>query len=275
MNDVETDGGVRALCQDLRAECAALDAIVAPLDESGWGLRTRFYGWSIWDEIAHLHLFDEMALLAVGGRDGFRAAQAAIESELASGVQISEYARDRYAGIGGQALLAAWRDGYMALTARVQILGTKDRLPWFGPDMGARSFVTARLMETWAHGQDVCDRLGYVRSGTPRLRHIAHLGVITFGWTFANRGVAAPGEVPYVELTSPSGDRWSWGAPTERNCIRGSALEFCLVVTQRRHYRDTALRAEGRVAEEWLEIAQCFAGPPASGPQPGTFAPSR
>ena len=36
----------------------------------------------------------------------------------------------------------------------------RDRIPWYGPDMSARSGATARLMETWAHAQDVADALG-------------------------------------------------------------------------------------------------------------------
>ena len=38
--------------------------------------------------------------------------------------------------------------------------------------MSARSSISARLMETWAHGQAVYDRLGVVRVDTDRIRNI-------------------------------------------------------------------------------------------------------
>ena len=52
---------------------------------------------------------------------------------------------------------------------------------------------------------------------------------------------------------------------------RGPALDFCLLVTQRRHRDDVAIGVEGRAADEWLDIAQAFAGPPGDGRQPGQF----
>ncbi len=58
--------------------------------------------------------------------------------------------------------------------------------------MSVASSVTARLMETWAHGQDVLDALRLRRRPTDRLRHIAHLGVRTFGWSFRVHGLAVP-----------------------------------------------------------------------------------
>jgi len=85
-------------------------------------------------------------------------------------------------------------------------LDPKQRLPWYGPPMSARSFVTARLMETWAHGQDVADALEQERCATDRLRHVAHIGVTTFGWSYVNRGMTVPGVSVRVELTSPGGE---------------------------------------------------------------------
>ena len=53
--------------------------------------------------------------------------------------------------------------------------------------------------------------------------------------------------------------------------MRGTAEDFCLVVTQRRNVRDTDLIATGEAAEQWMAIAQCFGGE--SGiPAPGVRA---
>jgi uncharacterized protein (TIGR03084 family) len=178
-----------------------------------------------------------------------------------------------------------WRpwDGVAHLLARwigtchemAELLGASDprrRLPWFGPDMGVRMFTTARFMETWAHGQDVYDLMRVRRSYSDRIRHIAVLGVRTYGWTFANRGLEVPGDPPYVRLVAPSGAIWEWNEPSETSRITGTAVDFCHVVTQGRNVADTALEVVGDVATRWMAIAQCFAGGPADPPKPGERA---
>jgi uncharacterized protein (TIGR03084 family) len=136
--------------------------------------------------------------------------------------------------------------------------------------MGAKSFLTARLMETWAHGQDIVDAVGDAievrRPPTDRLRHIAQLGFITRSWSYVNRGLAAPESPVFVELVAPSGATWTWGPDDANDRVSGGAEDFCLVVTQRRHVDDTALQVEGASAREWLMFAQAFAGPPTDGP---------
>jgi len=135
-------------------------------------------------------------------------------------------------------------------------------------------FTTARLMETWAHGQEVYDLVGATREPTDRLKHVATLGVKTFGWTFANRKLSPPGPPPYVRLVAPSGAVWEWGEPSEAERVLGPALDFCLVVTQARNVADTALEVTGPVATRWMSIAQCFAGGAVDPPPPGTRGPA-
>ena len=130
--------------------------------------------------------------------------------------------------------------------------------------------ATARQMETWAHAQDIYDMLQAPRQHHDRIRNIAELGVRTFGWTFANRGKEPPApEAPYVRLDAPFGAAWEWGEPSETDCVRGSAVEFCQVVSQCRNIADVALDVRGPAATGWMAIAQCFAGPPKDPPAPG------
>jgi uncharacterized protein (TIGR03084 family) len=253
---------------DLLAEYRELDALCATLTPDEWRRRSRFYGWTAWDEIAHLCYFDETALQSVREPERF-AREAALLGERMLREEISAIARARFAQLDGPALLAHWRVRYEALAKALASLDPKARLGWYGPTMSARSFATARLMETWAHGQDIRDVLRRERPAMPRLKHIAHLGVTTFAWTFVNRGRPVPEVAPYVELQAPGGGVWTWGDPASPHWVRGSAQDFCLLVTQRRHVADTGLQyTEGPVAQ-WLAIAQCFAGAPADGPQPG------
>src|ERR1700721_387060 len=49
------------------------------------------------------------------------------------------------------------------------------------------------------------------------------------------------------------------------NRVQGNALDFCRVVTQRRHPDDTGLVVTGPDAQQWISIAQAFAGPAGPG----------
>ncbi|MEJ8822584.1 maleylpyruvate isomerase N-terminal domain-containing protein [Variovorax humicola] len=44
---------------DLRAEYAGLADLARTLTPDQWRLPSKFYGWTPWDEIAHLCFFDE------------------------------------------------------------------------------------------------------------------------------------------------------------------------------------------------------------------------
>jgi uncharacterized protein (TIGR03084 family) len=136
--------------------------------------------------------------------------------------------------------------------------------------MSIRSCISARQMETWAHGQAVFDLLGVERIEHDRLRNIAVMGVNTFGWTFVNRKLVVPDVKPVVALIAPSGALWEWNAEQREQRVEGSAVDFCRVVTQTRNVADTALRVRGEIARQWLAIAQCFAGPPEDPPPPGS-----
>jgi uncharacterized protein (TIGR03084 family) len=136
--------------------------------------------------------------------------------------------------------------------------------------MAARSFLTARLMETWAHGQDVVDAVGAPRTPTARLRHVAHIGVRARPFSYLVNQLPMPDRPVYVALDAPDGSVWEWGEPAA-DSVRGPALDFCLVVTQRRHLADARLVIEGDAAREWMGFAQAFAGGAGGGRTPGQF----
>jgi uncharacterized protein (TIGR03084 family) len=158
-----------------------------------------------------------------------------------------------------------WQQGFEALLTAFDKVDPAAKLPWYGPPMSRASFATARLMEYWAHGQDVADAVGVTRAPTLRLRHICHLGHRTRGFSYVNRGLTPPASDVRLELTAPEGTTWTYGGSDATDLVTGSALDFCLLVTQRRHRDDVALTAHGAGADEWLSIAQCFAGPPGPG----------
>lgn len=258
------------LLADLAAETAVLDGLIANLDDPSWRTPTPSPGWSIQDQVTHLAYFDETARRAATDPDGFRAEAAEL---MRRGDTFPDDIARRYATLPPAEALAWFRrarEGYLVTFRR---LDPRQRLPWYGPDMSAASSATARLMETWAHGQDVADALGVTRPPSARLRHVAHLGVSTFHFTFRLNARAVPVTPVRVELTGPDGDQWTWGPADAANRVTGPALDFCLAVTQRRHLDDLALEVTGPVATEWMSIAQAFAGPPGPGRQPGQPVP--
>jgi uncharacterized protein (TIGR03084 family) len=248
---------------DLRAEGDELDAIVAGLGPEGWSTPTPAPGWTIAHQIAHLAWTDDAALLALTDPDAFADLQRAAATDLTAVVEAG--ARQGAEGTPAE-LLDRWRDGRERLRAR---LGeAAGRVPWIGTTMSPASMASARIMETWAHGTDVADALGVERAPTARLRHVAHLGVATRDFAYAVHGRPAPPEPFRVELTAPDGTTWAWGPDGHPADVAGPALDFCLLVTRRRNRADLRLTAAER-AEQWLQIAQAFAGPPGPGRAPG------
>jgi uncharacterized protein (TIGR03084 family) len=254
---------VAGILADLRAETGELDALVAPLDASGWATPTPAPGWSVAHQIGHLAWTDDLALLAITDPSAVRESLA----EVVAGGRYSfvDVAAGERAAHPPPQLLAAWRASRTALADALGRVPPGQKIDWFGPPMSAASMATARLMETWAHGQDVADALGVSWTPTARLRHVAHLGVRTRDFAFLTHDRMPPQEPFRVELRAPDGSRWEWGPADAAQRVSGPAVDFCLLVTQRRHRDDLAVHAEGRDAQEWLEIAQVFAGPPGPG----------
>ncbi|MBP2478222.1 uncharacterized protein (TIGR03084 family) [Crossiella equi] len=251
---------------DLHAESAELDGLVAGLDADGLATPTPAEGWTIAHQIAHLAWTDRQAISAATDPEGFfRAATAANPLTY-----VEDGARE---GVGESpgSLLGRWRDGRAALARALTAFPDGEKIPWFGPPMKPASMATARIMETWAHAQDVADALGVRREPTDRLQHIAHLGVRTMGFAYTVHQLPPPQDPVRVELTGPSGEVWTWGPPEAADRVTGTALDFCLLVVRRRHPDDLALTVTGPTATQWLSIAQAFAGPPGDGRKAGQF----
>lgn len=272
---------------DLAAESAAADSLVAELPEAEWGRATPAAGWTIAHQVGHLAWTDEVALLAATDADAFAGV---LQNAAGDPYRFVDVAAERAAQQPPAVLLAGWRAGRFALAAALTAVPDGVRLPWFGPPperrlrseqghsvgeaprraqlgrtMSAMSMATARLMETWAHGQDVADALGVDRPATKRLRHVAHIGVRTRDFAYQLRGLPVPAEPFRVDVFGPAGEVWTWGPADAAQRVTGPALDFCLLVTQRRHRADLAVEAIGAEASAWLDIAQAFAGPPGAG----------
>lgn len=254
------------LLDDLKDEQDYLDAALADIDLVTWENKSPADGWLLRDCISHLADVDETA--------AYVATKKEMPVRVASGrtdtpKDTLQNDRQREArNLSIPELLAWWRRVREEQNNALRKLDAKERLPWAGPPMSVRSFATARLMECWSHGLDALDAAQITPVDSDRLLHVAHLGVITRGFAYQNRGLDVPNTEIRVELVSPSGDIWEWGPPDAQNRITGSAGEFCRVVTRRLHLNDTQVKSEGESASEYLKIAQAFAGPPGPDRQP-------
>lgn len=263
---------LKALVTDLRDESAEIDALVSGLSADGWATQTPATGWTVAHQVAHLAWTDNRALLAVKLPDAFQAelAEAAATTPLDEMDKLVDAAADAGAQAPPDELLADWRRGRDELADSLEQVPDGTKLPWYGPPMSAASMATARIMETWAHGYDIADALGVRREPTGRLRHVAHIALRTRDFSFLTRRRRPPAEPFRVELTGPSGEVWSWGPAEAAQRVTGPALDFCMLATQRVNRADTALAATGADADEWLDIAQAFAGPPGDGRPAGS-----
>lgn len=256
--------------EDFRAESLTLHSLLKDLPGDCYGAPTQFKDWTIDDILQHLHFWNGMAALQVTDPDTLRER---IKNALSDKRGMRAFERDFLGNPSGTDLLRIWSDEAERVADIYADIDPKKRLCWAGPDMSARSSMTARLMETWAHGQAIYDQLGVSRQNQDRIRNIVILGLNTYDWSFSNRGEVPPAPVPTLRLTAPSGAAWVFGGGdgdgNEEELIEGPAEAFCQVVTQCRNVADTALTVTGANAAAWMAQAQCFAGPPMEPPPPG------
>ncbi|WP_235734494.1 TIGR03084 family metal-binding protein [Nocardioides alcanivorans] len=253
---------------DLSAEGDRLEQLVTPLSDAQWRVATPADGWDVAAQVSHLAWTDETAVAAAGPKEQWDALVMKAIEDPAGYV-------DQEALEGAKAsaadLLARWQASRSALQQTLRDLPDGTKLPWFGPPMSATSMATARFMETWAHSLDVHEAL--ISTGsitempepTDRIKHVAHIAVRTRNYSYSVNQLPAPDEEFRVELVAPSGELWTWGPPGAAQKVSGPAYDLCRLATQRVHRDDTALVAVGADAEQWLTIAQCFAGPPGAG----------
>jgi uncharacterized protein (TIGR03084 family) len=168
-------------------------------------------------------------------------------------------------------LLARWQ-GIRATAAKALAAAPPDRpVPWLVRPLPPSVLAAAGMMELFGHGQDIADALGIRRRRTDRVGHVAAFAVRTWDFGYLARNLTPPDVQFHFELTAPSGTVWRFGPADAAQRISGPAVDFCLLVTRRRHRDDLALTATGDEAGRWLDLAQAYRGPAGAGRSPGQF----
>jgi uncharacterized protein (TIGR03084 family) len=260
---------LETLVADLTADGDELDAIVAPLDDPQWTTPTPAPGWTVAHQIAHLAATFRMAGLAAADPAAFEAMTARLSSDFGANVDaaLAEFLADP-----PQVLLERWRQERAAAAKAIAGVPEDQLLPWLVNPLPPAVLACAGMMEQFAHGQDVADALGVRRQYTDRIRHIVGFAVRTWDFGYQARTLTPPAHPFRFEITGPSGARWDFGPADADNRITGPAVDFCLLVTRRRHHADLAVTATGDDAVAWLDLAQAYRGPAGAGRRPGQFA---
>ena len=248
-----------SICDALDGETAALTSVVGDLTEEQWRAPTVAEGWDSHETVLHLGAADWLAHLTITDPAAFAPVQARMAAGEAS---LNELGGHDAKDLSGGDLWQWFLEGRKAMVDAMRQLGPKDRLAWVGPEIGARSMATGRLMETWTHSHDLADTFGVDYPQTDRLRNIAHLGAVTLEFSFVNKSLPPPAEPVRLELTGPDGEAWAWGPEEAVNRVTATAYEFCVVLTRRRPLDESSVQTEGPVARRWMEIAQPWIEPP-------------
>ena len=255
MPSPDGDGGVGALLDDLGAEQRWFQDQLRVIDADAWLRPTPARGWDVRDTVAHLADTDEMAIATATGTTGSLNGRAAT---AASGEDVTYQGVLQGRRLSGAGVLAWWESTTASEHEMFRALDPNVRVPW-GIGMRPPSLVTARLMETWAHGLDVCTALGIEPVDTDRLAHVAWLATRALPYAYTVAGREPPPDPVRVELTLPSGAEWSMGPAAAENRITGPAGEYCRVFTQRMTRADaTNVHAVGPAADDALSVARAF-----------------
>jgi uncharacterized protein (TIGR03084 family) len=229
--------------------------VLADLDDDAWLRPTPSWGWDVRDTVAHLADTDEVALETIADGPDSLAARSA---RAASGPDVTYRGVLRGRRMRGHDVLAWWERVAARERAVLAGLDPETRVQW-GLGMKVPSFVTARLMETWAHGLDVHAALGTDPVDTDRLAHVAWLATRALPYAYSVAGREAPAEPLRVELTLPSGAVWATGPADAPHRISGPSAEYCRVFVQRLRVEDArGLEADGAAAHDALAVARAF-----------------
>lgn len=254
---------------DLTVEGDEIDRLLAGLDPAGWSTPTPAEGWTVAHQVAHLAATFRMAGLAAADPETFAALLSRLSDDFEANVRA---ALAPYLADPPDVLFERWRSERAAAEKAIAAVPAGQLVPWLVRPLPAPVLAAAGMMELFGHGQDIFDALGVRRRPTGRLWHLVAFAVRVWDFGYLARGMTPPDVRLRFEITAPSGALWQFGPEDSTERVTGPALDFCLLVTRRRHRADLKLTASGAHADSWLDIAQAYRGPAGPGRAPGQFA---
>ena len=232
---------------DLDREQLAFADLLKTIGDDDWERPSAAAGWALRDQVAHLADTEEVAADTMTG--GPRAFANAV-SRYRTAEQFTAAGCRRGDGLSPIDLFDWWARA-SARTRR--LLGEREsseRVAW-GLGMSVQTFAAARLMEHWAHGLDISDALDIPVVDTPRLRHVAALGLATLRYALGRSRVPWPADRTLrLELTGTDGARYEFGPGDAADVLRGPLLQWCCAATRRPAPSGLpALESDGELAD--------------------------
>ena len=252
----DTASTERTIVDDYEDEQRELYEVLCSLTDDEWATPTPAPGWDVRDQVSHLADTEEVAA------DTLTAGPRTLNEEAArfpSGDAFTEAGCDRGRQMSGPEVREWWWSGAERVRSLLRAHDRSTRVPW-GLGMGWKAFVTARLMEHWAHGLDVRAAVNRPPQDGGRLRHIAWICTGAVPYALGVAGVEAPeGHTLRVEVTGPDGELWTYGPGDATDRITGPAGQWCRLAVQRITLdQATDLHADGPLAELALRHARAF-----------------
>lgn len=253
---------------DLWAESMQIDDLLVGLDDSQWTLPTPAPTWTIADQVAHLSFIFRLAGTAASAPETFQMMVAEAQNDFDGAVNaaLADFKADP------KTQLRRWETERSTAVDALRAVPAGQVVPWLVNPLPPTILACAGIMESFAHGQDIADALGVFPERTDRLIHLVGFAILTRDFGYEARGLTPPETEFRYEITAPSGVAWEFGPADSPERITGPAVDFCLLVTRRRHRADLAVTASGSEANHWLDIAQAYRGPAGAGRKPGQFA---
>jgi uncharacterized protein (TIGR03084 family) len=243
---------VTSVFDDLDAEEARLEEILASLDDDQWRAPSGAEGWSIADVVLHLAQSEDAVIASArrGEAREWRRTDGTVDGEMAALVQ-AERAEPAV-------VFERWRRTRRDALDALRAADPTVRLTWAAAPLKPATLATTRLAEHWAHGLDVTGPLGVPFPDTDRLRHVAWLAHGSLPYAFG-----LVGEEPRAvraDLVGPDGSPWSFGPEGADSVIRGDAGAFCRVGARRLAPDASGLVTEGPYGAAALRVLRNYAG---------------
>ena len=241
-----------AVFDDLSAEQARLEGILAGLDDPAWRAPSAAAGWTVADVVLHLAQTEEAVAATVAGVD-LRAGAPASASvdDLMDQLVRAERAEPA-------AVFRRWQEARQGAVSALRGADPQQPLSWVDAPLKPVTLATTRLAEHWAHGLDITAPLGIAFPDTDRLRHVAWLAhrMLPYALALAGRGETRV----HCDLAAPDGEtRWQFGPADADTVITGQAGEFFRVAARRLAPGDFSLRATGPHGAAALQVLRTYA----------------
>ena len=154
---------------DFKDESDHLFNVLKKLSNTDFEKKTLFKNWSFNTIVRHLHVWNYAAKLALINNNDWEKFSKKLQFNFTEGKSLNDFEKEFTKNLNGKVLLNKWKELFEETAEIFKLEDPKKRVRWVGPDMSVLSSISARHMETWAHGQAIFDALGLERKNKDRI----------------------------------------------------------------------------------------------------------